>query len=120
MSYNLFLDDIRNPNKFLDDIRVWETVRNYSEFIRIIQQRGLPRFISFDHDLADEHYDNEDNGLFTEKTGLDCAKWLVEFCMRTNQPLSEYQVHSMNPIGKLNIRSILESYKKSTHNTDYL
>jgi len=113
--YNLFLDDMRNANKFLDDVRAWETVRSYTEFVRIIQQRGLPRFISFDHDLP---YNNSEYP--NEKTGMDCAKWLVEFCMKTNQQLPEFQVHSMNPVGKLNIQSLLESYKKSTQNTDYL
>ena len=116
--YNLFLDDVRDPNRFLNDVRAWEIVRNHNEFVRIIQQRGLPRFISFDHDLADEHYLNEGKE-FTEKTGYDCAKWLIEFCMRTNQPLPEFQVHSMNPVGRLNIISLLTSYKKSEQETDY-
>ena len=127
--YNLFLDDVRNPNVFLDDCRVWETVKDYNGFVRIIQQKGLPTFISFDHDLDWEHYpmNNAKSGKvvlkyeeYKEKTGMDCAKWLVEFCMKTNQPLPEYQVHSMNPIGKLNIQSLLESYKKSNDNTECL
>ncbi len=118
--YNLFLDDVRDANKFLDDVRAWETVRNYAEFVRIIQQRGLPRFVSFDHDLSYEHYGNTNTKSFIEKTGMDCAKWLVEYCMKTNQSLPEYQVHSMNPIGKLNIQSLLDSYKKSVEKTDYL
>jgi hypothetical protein len=126
--YNLFLDDVRDANKFLSDLRAWETVRNYNEFVRIIQQRGLPQFISFDHDLDWEHYpmNNAKSGSvvldydsYKEKTGMDCAKWLIEYCMRTKQLLPEFQVHSMNPIGKLNILSLLNSYKKSEQETDY-
>lgn len=118
MNYNLFLDDYRNPNKFLHDVRVWEIVKNHKEFVRIIERRGLPQFISFDHDIADEHYTAKDYGTYTEKTGYDCAKWLVEFCMKTNQPLPEYQVHSMNPVGRKNIQTLLDNYKNKIENTD--
>lgn len=69
MSYKLFLDDIRNPTEcslymykrigkenlsYLDED--WVVVRNYSEFIGAIFDRGLPNLVSFDHDLAHEHY----------------------------------------------------------------
>ena len=122
MSYNLFLDDLREPNLFLKDTRTWVVVCTYNQFVDIITKQGLPGFISFDHDLASEHYNDQsaDYSKFKEQTGYDCAKWLVEYCMKTNQPLPEYQVHSMNPIGKLNIQSLLESYKRSTQNADYL
>lgn len=111
--YNLFLDDMRNPNKFLDDVRSWEIARNHREFTRIIQQRGLPRFISFDHDLP---YDNPE--WPQEKTGYDCAKWLIEYCMRTHQQLPEWQVHSMNVVGKSNIENLLKNYETKFQNID--
>jgi hypothetical protein len=38
---------------------------------------------------------------------------LVEYCMNNNLEFPDYQVHSMNPIGRENIRSYIESYKKS-------
>lgn len=116
--YNLFLDDVRNPNKFLDDIRSWEIVRNHAEFTRIIQQRGLPQFISFDHDLAFEHYDSSETEYYVEKTGYDCAKWLIEYCMKTHQQLPEWQVHSMNPVGKVNIENLLKNYETKFQNID--
>ena len=69
---------------YLDDIRVpdgdWVIVRSYNEFISHIKQYGLPEFISFDHDLADEHYAGENYKNFKEKTGLDCARWLLVYC----------------------------------------
>jgi hypothetical protein len=104
--YNLFLDDIRNPNKFLNDVRTWEVARNHTEFIRLIERRGLPGFISFDHDLP---YENPE--WPAEKTGYDSAKWLVEYCMKTQQKLPEFQVHSMNPVGKQAIQSFLDNYR---------
>ena len=115
MPYNLFLDDYRNPNIFLNDIRSWVIVRNYKEFIDIIEKSGLPLFVSFDHDLADEHYAQKtcDYSRFKEKTGYECAKWLVEYCIKTNQKLPLWQVHSMNPVGMVNIINLLTEYKKT-------
>jgi hypothetical protein len=40
-----------------------------------------------------------------EKTGYDCAKWLVEYCVEHGLKFPEYVVHSMNPVGKENILS---------------
>ena len=113
--YNLFLDDRREPHKFLNDyIRAWVVVRTYSEFCKTITEQGLPGFVSYDHDLADEHYvQSVDYTKFKERTGYDCAKWLVEYCERYKVSLPQYQVHSMNPVGKENIISLLENYKKS-------
>jgi hypothetical protein len=112
MSYNLFLDDERQPNAFLNDVRAWVIVRSYNQFVETIRKQGLPNFISFDHDLADEHYvQHTDYQKFKEKTGYECAKWLIEHCMTTNQPLPEWQVHSMNPVGRININMILTAHK---------
>lgn len=126
MSYKLFLDDIRLPAqvKWVElPLGPWVIVRNYDEFVKHITKNGLPSYIAFDHDLADEHYRpsmyNKDghytnyytDGTFKEKTGYDCAKWLIEYCMNNNGTFPEYEVHSMNPIGKINIRSIVENFK---------
>lgn len=81
---------------------------------------GLPDFISFDHDLADEHYEDIlDFGIanyesYTEKTGYECAKWLVDYCIDHKIPLPEYAVHSDNPVGSANIISYLKSAEKWT------
>jgi hypothetical protein len=128
--YNLFLDDFRHPYDcvayMVDPIKYakwnWVIVRSHDEFVKKIEEDGLPILISFDHDLADEHYDNsmyqgvdeynKKYDHFKEKTGLDCAKWLTEHCMDTNQKLPEFEIHSMNPAGGENIRSLLMSFKK--------
>ena len=113
MSYNLFLDDERQPNKFLNDTRAWVVVRTHAQFVECIRVNGLPKFISFDHDLADEHYVQSVNyDKFKEKTGYHCATWLVEYCMRTNQPLPDWQVHSMNPVGRMNINLVLNAQRE--------
>jgi len=131
MKYNLFLDDMRFP-KEINWIELplveWMIVRNYNQFVQTIQKLGLPMRISFDHDLADEHYKEyqwlgdeknvQSKGKFRydkirEKTGYDCAKYLIEYCMKYDLELPEYFIHSFNPIGKKNIISLLESYKKS-------
>lgn len=59
MSYKLFLDDERNPYKVTWvklPLGPWVVVRNYDQFIKHITNHGIPSFVSFDHDLADEHY----------------------------------------------------------------
>ncbi len=123
--YKLYLDDVRVPTMSYTNTTdgEWEIVRDYEAFVAKITKDGLPSFISFDHDLSDEHvcdyilnvkhsgkieYDK-----YREKTGLSCAKWLVEYCMNKNIGVPKYQVHSANPIGAENIRSYLESYERS-------
>jgi hypothetical protein len=128
MSYKLFLDDERIPEqvKWVQlPLAPWAIVRSYAAFVSIIQKHGIPSFVTFDHDLAEEHYRpsmyNPDkhytqyytDGTFKEKTGYDCAKWLCEYCAEKNVDFPEYTVHSMNPIGRENIHSIIQSYKKS-------
>lgn len=123
--YNLFLDDIRQPYETgnyiypvelrkLYRLEKWEVVRNYNEFVKVIQEKGLPKLISFDHDLADVHYNPStwtEGFVYHEKTGLDCAKWLVERCIEERLTLPEYIVHSANPTGAENIKKYLENYK---------
>lgn len=100
--------------KLIYEENEWIIVRNYDEFVDWILKNGLPDVISFDHDLADEHYAFAGNyNIFREKTGYDAAKWLVEFCMYEKLQLPEYYVHSMNVVGKENIINYLENYRKN-------
>lgn len=80
MSYRLFLDDIRNPKDCVDHMRSrigkwnavyleqWEIARNYEEFVNLIKSKGIPNIVSFDHDLAKEHYAPKDkwDGSYNE------------------------------------------------------
>lgn len=128
-SYNLYLDDIREPNQSFkktgdnryNDLK-WKVVRNYQEFIEQIVLHGIPNIVSFDHDLGEEHINYYfDNGgrenppdplkaKFKEKTGYDCAKFLVNYCTENGLPMPEYLIHSSNPVGSENIRAILKRY----------
>ncbi len=127
-NYNLFLDDVRLPNQVtwadLPPNQHYSVVRNYQEFVDLITLRGLPKFVTYDHDLSTEHYENyhsinEQGGLaidynkFEEKTGYDCAKWLVDYCMKKGVKHPPYRVHSMNPVGARNIISYVESYNRT-------
>ena len=115
--YNIFLDDVRSPKttKHVElPLCEWTIIRSYDEFCRIISSRGLPHRIAFDHDLSYDDQNKTEN--FNEKTGYDAAKWLIEYCMRTEQELPEFSCHSMNPYGKRNIISLLENYKNKQQN----
>lgn len=116
----LYLDDMRTP---VDDR--WTIVRNYDEFCQCIQMNGLDSIerISFDHDLGEsailEYYRNvKDNYIIdydniTERTGYDCAKWLVQHSMDTGMPIPDIYVHSANPIGAGNIIGYINNYLKN-------
>lgn len=52
MKYKLFLDDERKVEDVYKDVSDFITVRSVDEFKKVIRQRGLPTFISFDHDLG--------------------------------------------------------------------
>jgi hypothetical protein len=116
----LYLDDIRTPNN--DD---WSVVRSYDELVSHIRLNGLDKYevISLDHDLGDtaqqEYYNNVspnyqlDYNNILEKTGLDCAKWLVAESMNSKIPLPQIYTHSANPIGSANIMGYVNNYLKN-------
>lgn len=125
--YYLFLDDIRIP-KAVTWVNLplvpWEIVRSYDQFVSKIESCGMPEFISFDHDLGPDQYhpamysDNPQDynqlyNSFKEKTGYHCAKWAVDYCMKNGLTFPGYVCHSMNPVGKTNIESYIENFKRS-------
>jgi len=103
MPYNLFLDDDRMPAEVANyanpvDIRPlyrkeeWAIVRNYPDFVKTVETRGVPAIISFDHDLyphtweknlvdgklnyaADDFKDPE------KRNGLHCMIWFFLFSL---------------------------------------
>lgn len=115
MGVNIFLDDYRSPEDVtwvaLPDVP-YVVLRNYEEFVSYVE--GLeeqPLFIAFDHDLADAHYAGDFSNP-NEKTGMDCAKALVEIAMDKNWRIPPFTVHSLNPVGKENIECYLENARK--------
>lgn len=134
--YKLFLDDVRQPhttsNVWRDgewvefrSVAHWEIVRTYNDFVKIITEKGLPKIVSFDHDLSWEHYPffhddpsaEIDYSKYKEKTGYDCAKWLIEYCEDKKLELPEWQVHSFNTVGRENIIKLLEGYERHKRNS---
>lgn len=117
MSYKLFLDDERVPAqvKWVEmPLGPWVIVRSYKEFVSHISEHGIPNFIAYDNDLADEHYAKQINdGTFVEKTGYDCAKWMVDYCLDNNLPHPQFVAHTMNPVGRKCISHLINNYNKN-------
>ena len=110
----LWLDDIRDPNtnNWLDRFSpvkpihdyyiVW--LKSYKEFKDWIDSHGLPAAIYFDHDLG--------YAGVNEKTGYDCAKHLVQYCMNHDLDIPKFGIQSSNGPGADNIRVYLMNYHK--------
>jgi len=120
---NIFLDDIRSPrdcglymqsrigskaNMYL--LQGWRVVRTVQEFTEAIKQHaGKIDRISFDHDLAEEHYRSDLMALEgweeyhnideRELTGYDAAVFLKLHYQKENLKLPEVFAHTMNPVG---------------------
>jgi len=137
IKYNLFLDDERFPvnrgtqgsqmsaydltgNKryFLLD---WIIVRNFGDFVKAIEERGLPLICSFDHDLKDFHYYHyQTYTVYTGKidytvvegTGYECAKWLINYLLDNDLDAPEILIHTQNTVGARNIRKLFDDYNK--------
>ena len=104
----------------------WVIVRSYSDLVRTVitklQQEEWPIFVSFGHDLSNEHtqyfFDNggwafapEPNyDSFKENTGLHAAIWLCNFVTEHALPLPGYATHSANPAGARNIQRYLDNF----------
>lgn len=120
----LYLDDARLPVEIPPNSQPWVVVRNYDDFVAYIEENGIPDLISFDHDLAQEHiedyyaqvlqqnYQIPEYEKYKEKTGLDCARYLIRYSERTGQPIKACVVHSHNPVGGENIMKEINGFKK--------
>ena len=101
-NYSLFLDDERFPS---DETSApfgdWVICRSTEEAKDTIIAYGIPKHISFDHDLGDN-----------APTGYDLVKWLTENDMDNKFSIDnlDYYVHSANPVGKKNIEGLLDNY----------
>lgn len=126
----LWLDDIRNPfeNDWLGFSPIEQPfevswVKSYQDFCEWIIKNGLPDAICFDHDLGMEvAIEARSKGMSKrksrqlkqqEKTGYDCAKWLVEYCLDNNFQVPKWNIQSANPVGKDNINGLLQSFIKN-------
>jgi len=88
----LYVDDIRTPMS--DD---WVIARNYKDAIDLIKNNNI-NIISLDHDLGEA------------KSGYDIAKFLVENSIKIEQ----INIHTANPVGRDNIKQLIEHYFPDT------
>ena len=113
----IYLDDVRTP---VDP--KWVVVRSYEEFVDKVTEIGLENIqqISLDHDLGPSammewhrnvynNYDLNYNNIL-EKTGMDCAKWLIEQWLE-GKPVVDVYVHSANAIGSANMMGYINNYR---------
>ena len=117
MKSKIYLDDVRTPIQ-----SDWVVVRNYDEFVEKVDEIGLENIelISLDHDLGDSamnewhknvYYNYELNyDNITEKTGMDCTKWLVETWL-DGYPVVAVVFHSTNAIGSANMMGYINNYR---------
>jgi hypothetical protein len=127
----LYLSEKLTPTRNITGYHPWEVVRTANAFVDYIMRNGIPDYISLEHDLHEEHYqdflEHQAKGImaisyesFTHKTGYDCARWLVSFCEAhlksggdmTNPRLRLHAVgvHALNPAGTQNIIALLSDY----------
>ena len=98
-----WVDDLRDPKDFLLDRKKGDTVfwlKDYESFVRRVIDYGVPDVIWLDHDLG------------KDKSGKDCASFLVDYCLDHALKLPDYHSQSQNPVGKENIVKLFESYNK--------
>jgi hypothetical protein len=115
----IYLDDLRTPQD-----TTFTIVRSYDEFINLIKSINFSdiEMITLDHDLGDtaiQEYKNTkvnytiDYNNIKEYTGMDCAKWLVNYVIDNNYELPLCYTHSANPVGSANIMGYINNYLKN-------
>jgi len=113
----LFLDDVRKPYD-----PTWDVVRTYDAFVAYVNEHGCPDVVSFDHDLAFDHYPIGEQiseyrtldearkinyDAYEEKTGYHAAKWMIE----SGHIPAVVIVHSMNIAGTENIVALFKGLR---------
>ena len=97
MKKKLFVDDVRIPVDIYPDTDMgdWLSARTYETAIYLLETEDI-ELISLDHDLG------------ADKSGYDLCKW-----MSANNRWPQYvQIHSMNPVGRINMLREYEFYLK--------
>lgn len=103
-SWKLFLDDERNPRDvFADgDEHGWTVARSTEEAKKNVLAQGWPERIAFDHDLG------------YSDTAVIFLRWFIDWCFDNDcAKVPRCTIHSQNPEGVKNLRSILYSWKKT-------
>lgn len=94
----IFIDDIRFPKtdiyKDFDDIFIYRNYKDSIKALNFLKDKDYEIYMSLDHDLGED------------KTGYDIAKYIVE----NNINIYGFNIHSMNVVGRKNIRDLLTHY----------
>lgn len=106
---NLFLDDTRKPeqvySKNPEDWHLVTTYKEFCEYLNWVADKGntatMPKIVSFDYVLAED------------ETGMDCASFLADFCLKYGLELPKINVHSSYPSASTFIRDGLRKYAKT-------
>lgn len=110
MTYSVFLDDERFPATDMGPTGPRVICQSAEEAESYFDRHGCPSFISFDHDLGWR------NGL-PLPTGHFVALEIVSHDLDSEGKFIpaefDFYVHSQNPVGAENIRSLMNSYLKS-------
>lgn len=123
LKYNLFLDDFRLPKDVtwikLPEVE-WHIAHDFRYFVNFLRRYGCPAIVSLDHDLHPSHNEEAANKQLrgfdydnvNEKTGLECAIFLVRFCKENKFRPNQIYIHTLNPVGGINIQKVVsELYK---------
>jgi hypothetical protein len=79
---NIYVDSKKTP---ID--KDWTVVRSYHDFILLINQSfDFIKIVSLDYYLND--------AVSPEKTGLDCVKYLIDYCDKNHKFLPRIFTHS--------------------------
>lgn len=117
----LFLDDMRKPSD-VEWVNLpalpWDIVKNYDEFVDYIDKNGIPKIVSFDHDLHPEHYKFNPNLIMYKdyfskmkyKTGYNCLEYMVNKIKeeKLEHPEMIY-IHTLNQTGAKWMVSLLRN-----------
>ena len=98
MKWKLYIDDERNPKS-----EGWYIARSVQSAKNLVTEYGMPSYISFDHDLGGD------------ETSMQFIKWLVDEVLDGKLSFPEgfeYNVHSANPVGAENIKSLMNGIIK--------
>jgi len=116
MTWNLWLDDERDPAYFLRKVNGEVRERLFRQYARfssddfvwckssleaqeMIEKRGLPIFMALDHDLG-----------YTD-TGMSFLRWLNRTYPDLTPP--QWGCHSANPCGIQAMNAFLDSWQRS-------
>jgi hypothetical protein len=85
----LWIDDLRKPNQS------WKWAKSSKEAIALLARRD-PKIISFDHDLGGDD------------DAMKVIRWIEIWAANKQMQKFEWQVHSMNPVGRENIKRAMQ------------